>query len=225
MDNKLIIDAVDKSIEELCWEFRAHPTLYYTENDIMCYFYIILQRNLPISKAHDRYGYEHFLVHREYPTPFRCDMSASNFEMKNDDARTPKGGKYQRGHYDIVILNPDFIAQFTYDVIKAQDYESYKDHVIPNLDRNNPVVLYGVEFMYSRDPLKFSRGQNREKGIDEFVARIKQDANKLVASKKIAGFMDHIKMLTFVKGSPEEICMLLSERLLNRKEILLCFGY
>ena len=65
--------------------------------------------------------------------------------------------KYQRGHYDMVILNPDFIKDHSYEVIKAQNYELYKEQVLSNMDRFKPVILYGLEFMYRREPLKYSK--------------------------------------------------------------------
>lgn len=224
MSHQSIIKAIDDSIEVLCSEFRSHSTLFFTENDIVCYFYSILQQKLPISKTLDKDGYEHFLIHREYPTPFRCDMGKNKFELKDDEARTKKGGKYQRGHYDIVVLNPDFIGQHSYEVIKAQNYELYKDQVLSKIDSYSPVILYGLEFMYSRDPLKYSRGEVKEKGIDEFIAKVIQDADKLLASKNMGGFMEQVKMLTFVKGSSKEIRSFLTEKLSWRNEIILCFG-
>ena len=226
MSRQSIIDAVDKTVGEFCDDFHSHPTRFFTETDVMCRFYSILQQNLPFSKILDKDGCEHFLVHREYPTPFRCDMSGSKFELKDDDARTEKGGKYIRGHYDIVILNPEFISQHSYEVIKAQNYELYKSEVLSQINSSNPVILYGIEFMYKRDPLKYSRGKTKEKGIDNFIANVIQDADKLLASKNLAGgmFMGKIKMLTFIKGSSQEICSLLREKLSCRDEIVLCFG-
>jgi hypothetical protein len=218
-----IIDAVDKTIKELCDEFQSHPTLFYTENDIVCYSYSLLKNNIPTPPYHDKDGGEHLLIHGEYPTPFRCDMGGSKFEIKGDNETTPGGGRYQRGHYDIVVLNPDFIHQHTYNEIKGQDYELYKTHVI-STPWKDTVILYGMEFMYSRDALEYSRGQNREKGIDQFISKVIQDADKLVASKNIEGFMGNVKMLTFVKGSPKEICYLLKEKLSSRNEVILCFG-
>ena len=224
MSHQSIIETVEKSIDLLCCKFHSHPTLFFTENDIVCYFYSVLQQNIPISKAIDKDGYEHCLIHREYPTPFRCDMGKSKFELKDDDTRTEKGGKYQRGHYDIVVLNPQFIRQHSYEVIKAQNYELYKDQALSKIESYNPVILYGIEFMFRRDPLKYSRGKNKEKGINEFIAKVTQDADKLLASKNMKGFMDRVKMLTFVKGSSKEICSLLAEKLSLRNEIILCFG-
>ena len=224
MDHQGIIEAVDKSIEMLCSEFQSDPTLFFTENDLVCYFYCFLWQKLPTSNVYDKDGYKHFLIHMEYPTPFRCDMSKNKFEIKNDEERTEKGGKYQRGHYDMVVFNPDFIKDHSYEAIKAQNYELYKEQVLSNIDRFKPVILYGLEFMYRREPLKYSKGEDKEKGINDFVAKVIQDADKLVYSQNKEGFMGKVKMLTFVKGSSREICDLLTEKLSNRNEIILCFG-
>jgi len=99
MNRQIIIEAVDKSIEVLCSEFRSHPTLFFTENDLVCYFHSILQQKLRVFN--DKDGHKHSLIHTEYPTPFTCDMSNNKFELKDDDARTENGGKYQRGHYKV----------------------------------------------------------------------------------------------------------------------------
>lgn len=37
-------------------------------------------------------------------------------------------------------------------------------------------------------------------------------------------FREHIKMLAFVKGSPDEICRLFAEKLQGRLQVLLCFA-
>lgn len=223
MRHQSIIEAVDESIDALCSEFRSRPTLFFTENDIVCHFYGILHQRLSKPKALDKDGHEHCLVHREYPTPFRCDMSDGKFEVKDDDARTEKGGKYRRGHYDIVVLNPDFVGRHSYDVIRGQDYQLYKDEVVSKIDSYGPVVLYGLEFTYRRDPLRYSRGRDREKAIEVFKSRVEQDADKLLASRD-RGFMDQMRMLTFVKGSSKEICCLLRDKLSRRDEIALCFS-
>ncbi len=131
-DSQLIINTVESSIKELCAVFEKSPTLFYTESDIVCCYYHLLLNSLPSNEAQDKEGLKHSLIHREYPTPFRCDMGENRFEIKSDDDRTPRGGKYQRGHYDIVILNPDFISQNSFDVIKAQNYELYKETMATN---------------------------------------------------------------------------------------------
>ena len=224
MNPKDIIEAVDKSIAIVCDKFHSNPSLFFTENDIVCYFYSILQQTLPVTTTKDKNGQENFLVHGEYPTPFPCDMSNKQFAVKAYGERTPNGGAYKRGHYDIVVLNPEFIKQHPYDVVKAQTYSLYKQHVLKNIKdaTYKPIVLYGLEFMYSRNPIKHSKGDSKEKGVDVYIAEILQDADKLVASKKLDGFMGKIKMLSFIKGSSKEICSSMSEKLKERSEIILC---
>lgn len=226
MNHQSIIKAVDKSIEKLRSEFQSYSTLFFTENDLVCRFYSILWQELPTSNVYvyDKDRHKHTLIHMEYPTPFRCDMSKNKFEIKNDEERTEKGGKYQRGHYDMVILNPDFINNHSYEVIKAQNYELYKEQVLPNINKFKPVILYGLEFMYRRDPFKISEREDEEKEINGFVAKVIQDADKLISSQNKDGFMGKVKMLTFVKGSSKAICDLLTEKLSKRNEMILCFG-
>jgi len=52
------------------------------------------------------------LIHREYPTSFR-------YHKKNMQLDEQTGG---RGHYDLVVLNPKFIASHTIDEVIAKDY-------------------------------------------------------------------------------------------------------
>jgi hypothetical protein len=227
MAHENIIGAVDQSIEELCKEFRSRPTLFYTEHDMVSFFYTILQRTLSMATVRDRDASEHFLVHMEYPTPFRCDMGGEQFQIKGDEERNDQGTLYPRGHYDIVVLSPAFIKEHSYELIKAQDYALYKKLVLPKLSKDNPAILYGLEFALRRDPfpmLKERDGKGREV-IDAFVSQVNQDAEKLVASQAIPGFMDRIKVLTFVKGGADEVRTVLFKTLSERVEVLVCFSY
>lgn len=223
MDSSLIIQAVDESIDDICKDFKSNPTLFYTENDIACYFYSIFQEKVKYLTVSDKDNSQHFIIHREYPTPFRCDMKGNNFEVKSDIDRTLNGGKYKRGHYDIVILNPDFIRQYPYDVIKGQNYELYKEKVLNSASKST--VLYGLEFMFSRDPIKLSKGSCEDKGIDQFIAKVIQDADKLNHSISYNNFMKYHKMVVFIKGCSEKIQNKINNKLHNRKqEIKICFA-
>jgi len=215
-----IIDSVEKSIGTLCREFQSRPNLFYTENDIVCFFYNILRQNLPNPFAKDKKGYEHLLIHGEYPTPFRCDMKGDRFEIKDDDET-----KFKRGHYDIVVLNPDFIRAHSYSIIKAQNYGEYQKQALSDISDYSPIVLYGIEFMFSRDPLKLSKGEDKERGVEGFVAKVLQDAKKLTETKKWnEGFIGHTKMLTFVKGSSHKIQGKIKRGLSKVEGNILIFG-
>jgi hypothetical protein len=220
MNHHSIIDTVDESIEALCREFQSRSNLFFTENDIVCFFYNILRQSLPNPFAKDMDGNEHLLIHGEYPTPFRCDMRGDRFEIKGDNET-----KFKRGHYDIIVLNPDFIKAHPYPVIKGQNYEEFKKVALSHISDYSPIVLYGIEFMFSRDPLKLSRGEDKERGVERFVAKVIQDAKKLAETKKrYEWFIGHTKMLTFVKGSSPEI-QELSKRGLSKVEgIVLIFS-
>jgi hypothetical protein len=226
MAHEQIIGAVDQSIEELCKEFRSRPTLFYTEHDLVSFFYTILQRTLSMATARDRDVREHLLVHMAYPTPFRCDMGGDRFQIKGDEERTAHGGLYPRGHYAIVVLNPGFINEHSYELIKAQDYALYKKLVLPKLSTENPAILYGLEIALRRDPFPLLEGEGKGREvIDAFIAQVNQAADKLVASQAIPGFMDRIKMLTFVRGGADEVRTYLFKTLSERLEVLVCFSY
>jgi hypothetical protein len=227
MAHEDIIKAVDQSVEELCKEFRSRPTLFYSEHDMISFFYTILQRTLSMATVRDRDSSEHFLVHMGYPTPFRCDMGGDQFAIKGDDERTNQGGLYPRGRYDIAVLNPDFIKEYSYELIKAQDYALYKKLVLPKLSAERPAIIYGLEFVLRRDPfplLQERDGKGRDM-VNAFVAQVNQYAEKLVASQAIPGFMDRIKVLTFVKGGADEVRTYLFKTLSERVEVLVCFSY
>lgn len=226
MNQQSLIKAVDNSIEELCSKFRSIPTFFYTENDVVCYFSSILQKKLPIY--HDKNGIKHFLIHREYPTPFRCDMRENKFEIKNDDARTKRGRKFRRGHYDIVVLNPDFISQHSYEVIKSQDYKLYKKEVISKFNIYKPVVLYCIEFIFNRDSLKSIKGRPKKGTLTGFIAKIRQDTKKLVDSQReYKGFVKKVKMIVLIRECSHEIRSLIKNKIEKfewKDKIITCFG-
>ena len=83
-------------------------------------------------------GEESVLVHREYPTSFR--FRKENMELSES------GG---RGHYDLVILNPDFLANHTLDEVIAKDFKKCKvdekDHLLAVEPNFLSIPLLGME--------------------------------------------------------------------------------
>jgi len=217
----VVLNAIEYTIEEMCTQFRAHPTLFYTEDDVVSFFYDILQENLPVVRWPDKDGCEHFLVHRGYPTPFRYDTSGTTFEMKGEKGAT-KRARYQRGAHDIVVLNPEFLANFSCDVLKAHDHAKFTEQVMNRYDGDFFVILCGIELLFTPEPLSFSKGRNREKEIDQFVGRVTYDADKLVASQQLKEFMQDIRVLVYVKGARGDVSTLVSQKLSARPEVRLC---
>lgn len=60
-----------------------------------------------------------------YPTPFRCDMNKYDFRVVSDRDRTPRGRLYRRGHYDLVVLNPDFVRSYDLVTVSGKNYEKF----------------------------------------------------------------------------------------------------
>lgn len=195
IDNKRIIDYVEKSLEEVCTEFQIYNSQFFTENDIVCRFYQAFHRRMGDLLVDDAEGKKHSIIHTEYPTPFRCDMHGSHFEVKLDDDRTPRGKKYRRGHYDVVVINPEIIKQLSIEDLRFQNFSLFEDKVMPKINSGNPMILYGLEFLYKR------RVQSK-KSAKNFIGEIRQDHEKLVQSAYLKedghnGFLFNHKTVAF----------------------------
>jgi hypothetical protein len=144
-------------------------------------------------------GKKHNIFHTEYPTPFRCDMHDSYFEAKGENDRTPLGNKYRRGHYDVVILNPFIIKQLSLEDIRFQNFTLFKSNVLPMINSDNPMIIYGLEFLYER-------GYMTKNGANNFIDKIYQDHKKLVESTHLKevenkGFLFKHKTIAFFEDT------------------------
>ena len=197
MSNQNIVNDINTTITSFCKDFKVSPYLFFTENDIVCRLHCKLQEKLKKDQVPDLTGKMHSLVHTEYATPFRCDMKGSSFEIKGDHDKTPNGRLHKRGHYDIAILNPDFIKSNSFEIIQGQNYSKVRQFL--NIKPSYPMILYGIEIMYSRTALKSSRGSNKFKGIENYCDKIDQDMDKLEASVKHR-YMEKCRMLVFFQN-------------------------
>lgn len=143
--------------------FREYPDYFFTEHDIHSVLYDIAKEELqlygvPSLKTGDKH--EVFLVHHEYPTPFRCDMEGYKFEKKDEKP-------YRRGHYDLSILNPAFVNKNELDVVCAKDFQVFKT-AMEKMDTEPLIWVCEVLFF------------PRVKTIpNDAIQRIKQDALKV----------------------------------------------
>ena len=115
-----------KVINNLQVAFLECPQCHFSEHDVHSVLYRLTQKQLKQQEKSSQTtldGYKTSLVHHEYPTPFRCDMQGYNFRRTGEEERTPKGGLYKRGHYDLVILNPDFVKNHTLDIVCGKNYK------------------------------------------------------------------------------------------------------
>ena len=110
-------------VDQLIEMFHQHPNYFFTEHDIHSILYNISKEELQQSgvlteKTSD--SHEVVLVHHEYPTPFRCSMKGYSFQMKYD-------APYKRGHYDLVILNPEFVRKSELKVVYGKDFKKFSE--------------------------------------------------------------------------------------------------
>lgn len=228
MNNNQICSEIEKAIDWLEQRFLSAPTSFYTERELTSTLYSRLTDKLSPYSVPDIDDKPHSLVHLEFPTPFRCDMDKGKFEVKGDDERKEgkngkKGKKYIRGHYDLIVLNPEVIRQFNYPILKGQNYETFCDHVRYQGRFENPYCLYGIELMFVRDPIKSSRGINKNRAVEEFITKILQDTNKLRAGIS-SGFFGSIVTLVFVKDTDPLIQEEIKEKLESHPDIYIFFA-
>ena len=201
-----ILNAVDRSIEALINDFQQGPTRFFTENDLVCCFHRLLHNSLDaldLPPVLDIDDLPHSLIHCEYATVFRCNMKGKGFTRMLDTDLTDNNGKFRRGHHDIVVLNPTFVRKHTFTAVKGQTYALMRD-VLPKLTEQEPAFLYGIELVYRRDPIKPSKGGDRDAAAKRFVTEVKQDADKLKYSVESKHVMKKARMLAFLKGTTDD---------------------
>lgn len=190
----LDLQPICQAITGLQTEFQQNPSLFFTEHDLASRCYFLIQNALQFRTVTGKDDRLFYLVHHEYPTPFRCDMSNQNCDYKNDDDPTPRGSKYQRGHYDLVVFNPEFLKECTYELAKGQNYEQLKRELpIILYQTQEPAILLGLEFMYNRNPF------TSQKQAQNWRDSVLQDYQKLQNSEnwEYLPFMNEYRMLAF----------------------------
>jgi hypothetical protein len=118
----------EKVLKQLASAFKKKPRRFFTEHDLHSHLYNLVEKELNRKGelfANSKDGLQVSLVHHEYPTPFRCDMSKKGFKIADETQRTQKHGLYRRGHYDLVVLNPDFINEFDAVVVAGKNYRRF----------------------------------------------------------------------------------------------------
>jgi hypothetical protein len=95
--NATINDGIRKTVNK----FREYPGIFFSEMDLHSYLYYCLYSTKFEAKTTD--GVVTSCLHKEYPTNFRY----SKFTME-DYGLSNKG---VRRHFDLAILNPQFIQK------------------------------------------------------------------------------------------------------------------
>lgn len=168
---------LESAIHELIDEFLQEPYRFFTEADAVAGFRQILEADSDINqKAETKDGFQISTIHQEFPTFFR-------FNDDNPFARLEDDSGASRGHYDIVILEPDFIRAHTAETVKNRNISSLRDKAI------RPIKAV-IEFKL--DDKGWSSG--RTKGV---IAEI----GKLVLSKNEAGLRYFVVLMRYTAST------------------------
>ena len=133
------IEKLERCINSLGEKFIKWPYNFFTESDAhsFLYYYIFRSADSSLKKLYPSLDekFKTVLVHREYPTIFKYS--------KKDMAGPSQGG---RGHYDLAILNPEFVASHSIEAVIAKDFSmaatTEGDH-----------LLAAIEFKFIHRPL------------------------------------------------------------------------
>jgi hypothetical protein len=96
-------DIVVTAIKKLSKEFSAHPQYFFTEEEDVRWRLMAELARMFGERGTAKVALQNgatFIVHGEYPTPFRCKMPERTFHVE------PPNSKARRGHFDIVVFHP-----------------------------------------------------------------------------------------------------------------------
>jgi len=111
--------SLENAIHRLVDEFAQEPYAFFTEADAIVRFHQLVTDDPRFNRrARTEDDHEISLVHREYPPFFR-------FDDRKPTARL--GPPARRGHYDTVILNPDFVAAHPVETVLNRDIKAARN--------------------------------------------------------------------------------------------------
>jgi hypothetical protein len=99
-------------------------------------------------------------------------MQAYNFRRVNEIEPTPKGGLYKRGHYDLVILNPNFVKKHPLNIVCGKNYKELR-LILPKL--SIIPLVWACEIIYFTRTNQLP--ENAIKTIEQDTLKIKETKN------------------------------------------------
>jgi len=178
---------ITSSIQQLLGQFKAEPSVFSGEDALHTKLSTLLVDNLHSTAQTTTRATS--IVHRRYPTPFKCQMGDLRFEVLEDRSR----GK--RGHYDIAVLSPWWLDKASLKAIRNDNFALFRKYIRDKAEpQDPPLCLAGIEIYLIHT--------ERPRLAD--YSRIGQDYRKLLLSGALASswrFMDHRYMLAFSQHS------------------------
>lgn len=208
-------DVKSSIVKRLKETFHEHPDWFFTEHDIHSVLYNIAMEELQASgtvSEETRDKHQTVLVHHEYPTPFRCYMKGYGFEKKDEKP-------YKRGHYDLVILSPEFVRNNKLEVVCGKDYKKFKS-AMKTVDVEP--LIWACEVIYF--PRVKTIPKNAIKIIKQDTLKIKETLGFKVGRN--VSFCKNGSVLVFTSHAAKEATGLKQQlaRLQEEHEFEICFS-
>jgi hypothetical protein len=202
-------DVLDRLVEA----FVATPHRFFTEHDLHSHLYHLVEEKLAGKGklyCFTADGKRVSLVHHEYPTPFRCDMSEHRFRIVGEsDRKEQSGGLFRRGHYDLVVLNPDFAVHHDLVIVAGKNYRLFK--LNENKISETP-LLWACEILF---------GAHTEPDLPEnWIDLVTQDSLKILGTigyqkGRDVRFLAHGDVVVFLGMESSEKTRRLKEKILQ----------
>ncbi|MDQ0287194.1 hypothetical protein J2Z49_002313 [Desulfofundulus luciae] len=179
----LIDDLLKTGVLKAINKFREAPKIFFTEADLRSYLYYCLYTRKMERQVN---GIAVNCLHQEYPTNFRYiedELKDFNQPPQYYSLESKKG---DRGNYDLVLLNPDFVDLCLSGIAAADSLEDkykYLNHIVnkdyilalerekrQGIFKNHDItteLLYALEYKYV---IRLNKG---------FIDEIKKDIRKL----------------------------------------------
>jgi hypothetical protein len=174
-------NAVWNAINKTINKFRENPYYFFTESDIHSYFYHALYSSNFEESTNDIKRI--YCIHREYPTNFRYRKQ----DLLNDAISAPNqidGRTGSRGHYDIAVINPEFIKSVNSEKdIVNKDIKLVIHRKNNNRNINIKELLFAIEFKYVIRNTK------------QFADEVKMDNKKLLFAVNNGGSAKAINLI------------------------------
>ena len=142
--NESLSKDIGRCIGILSEKFRKWPYNFFTESDAHSYlYYSFFRYGIPALKGlyQSKDRKKSVLIHREYPTFFRYSQKELRLCKLNESEGTC-------GHYDMVVLNPDFVSGHEMQQVISKD-----NKLRQTVDFNDNHLLAAIEFKLLHKPL------------------------------------------------------------------------
>jgi hypothetical protein len=191
----------ENALTALAKAFQETPRRFFTEHDLHSHLYQIVEAELRktgqlFCETLDKQTVS--LVHHEYPTPFRCDMIKHDFVVADETKKTEKGGLFRRSHFDLVVLNPDFVKSNDLIVVAGKNYEEFGN--VKSRIKAIP-LLWACEVVFG--------SHYGDELPNNWAVHAIQDAKKLIETLKPQvgqnlRFAEHANIIVFLGTSPND---------------------